>query len=82
MMYSERLYNELWDHPNLPQFHRVELVIEIVPRDQNVEDCRYYFVDHGRMGIFWLDEYKPSTIYHNVKGVQAQDHIGGQLTDP
>ena len=80
MQYSSWLYDQLWQHPHLPQFHHLELVLEIVPKSQDAEDCQYYFVDHSRRVVFWLIEYKPSTIYHNVKGVQAEDHIGGTFT--
>ncbi|KIM59079.1 hypothetical protein SCLCIDRAFT_1037766 [Scleroderma citrinum Foug A] len=73
--YSSWLYDQLWQYPNLPQFHHLELVIEIVPKSQDAEDCQYYFVDHSRRVVFWLCEYKPSPIYHHVEGVQAEGHI-------
>ena len=79
MQYASYLYDQLWQHPDLPQFHHLELVLEIVPKGQDAEDCLYYFVDHIRRVIFWLCEYKPSAIYHSFKGVRAEDHIGGSF---
>jgi len=76
MQYSSSLYDKLWQHPDLPQFHHLDLVLEIVPKSQDAEDCQYYFVDHSRRVVFWLCEYKPSMIYDGVKGVKADDHIG------
>ena len=81
MQYSSWLYDQLWQHPHLPQFHHLELVLEIVPKGQNAEDCQYYFVDHSRRVVFWLCKYNPSDgIYCSVMGVQAEDHIGGTFT--
>jgi len=76
MLYSSYLYDQLWQYPDPPQFHHLELVLDIVPKSQDDEDCQYYFVDHSRRVVFWLCEYKPSRIYCYVKGVQAEDHIG------
>jgi hypothetical protein len=65
-----KLRREL-DHANYPA---VELVIDISHDEQSVT-CKYYFVSHRHLAVFWLSDYIPDCIFYGVEGVEASDHI-------
>ncbi|KIJ12750.1 hypothetical protein PAXINDRAFT_101109 [Paxillus involutus ATCC 200175] len=65
-----KLRREL-DHAKYPA---VELVIDISHDEQSVT-CKYYFVSHRHLAVFWLSDYIPDCIFYGVEGVEASDHI-------
>ncbi|KIK17297.1 hypothetical protein PISMIDRAFT_111762, partial [Pisolithus microcarpus 441] len=59
----------------LPFHLDAELVITEVPGPKGRRDFGYYFVDHRRRLLFWVDDYDLSEVFFNVKGVTARDHM-------
>lgn len=59
----------------LPSHLDVELVITTVPGPEKRGDLGYYFVDHQRRLLFWVNNYNLSNIFSGVKGVTARDHM-------
>ncbi|KIJ63456.1 hypothetical protein HYDPIDRAFT_113488 [Hydnomerulius pinastri MD-312] len=65
----------LWRKIDVAKYSNAELVIEIL-YDENYETCKYYFVSHDALLLFWLQEFIPDVLFSGVKGVEANDHIG------
>ncbi|KAG1733752.1 hypothetical protein EDB19DRAFT_1911469 [Suillus lakei] len=56
-------------------FHAsVELTLERVEVDEQ-EKWGYYFVDHDRRVIFWLEPYTSRELLDNVRGVKRKGHV-------
>ncbi|KAH7886377.1 hypothetical protein F5I97DRAFT_1274383 [Phlebopus sp. FC_14] len=60
---------------NLPDSN-IELALEL-SRDETTKRkvCLYYFVDLERKLLFWLEDFDPSGMYGNVRGVKEPTHI-------
>ena len=68
-----QLQNQAQDlHDALPD--DVELVLEIVPF-QHKSICGYYFVNHSRRCLFWLEKFDASGICDDVKAVVSLPHL-------
>lgn len=53
------------------------LVLELKGKE---EVCHYYFVQHDKRLLFWLQDLtEPICIYEKVKGVKSDTHISGCL---
>ncbi|KIJ63166.1 hypothetical protein HYDPIDRAFT_41421 [Hydnomerulius pinastri MD-312] len=56
----------------------IDLVLGISCPDPKLPDnwhCNYYFADHKKRLIFWLDEYSAGPILFNVEGAQEECHL-------
>ncbi|KAG2138067.1 uncharacterized protein EDB93DRAFT_1253450 [Suillus bovinus] len=53
----------------------VELVVELTRKPNNDRVYRYYFVDHPKRLLFWLDEISTERIFDGVLGVEKWSHI-------
>ncbi|KAG2128967.1 hypothetical protein DEU56DRAFT_915289 [Suillus clintonianus] len=53
----------------------IELVMELTRSKNNVRICRYYFVDHYKRLLFWLDEISTERIFDGIQGVEKWSHI-------
>jgi hypothetical protein len=52
------------------------LALELL--DQRSGVCNYYFVQHDRRLLFWVQDFdEPMRIYEHVKGVKSDTHISG-----
>ncbi|KIK95019.1 hypothetical protein PAXRUDRAFT_412132 [Paxillus rubicundulus Ve08.2h10] len=65
---------KLWRKLDHAKYPAVELVIDISHDEQSVT-CKYYFISHQYLAVFWLSDYIPDCIFHGVEGVEASDHI-------
>ncbi|KIJ59926.1 hypothetical protein HYDPIDRAFT_117814 [Hydnomerulius pinastri MD-312] len=65
----------LWRKIGVAKYANAGLVIEIL-YDDMYETCKYYFVSHDALLLFWLQEFIPDVLFSGVKGVEANDHIG------
>ncbi|KAH7890171.1 hypothetical protein F5I97DRAFT_1850702 [Phlebopus sp. FC_14] len=68
----------LWHKANKDQHIRnwgsIELVLSVSWSDDR-DICQYYFVSHDDLVVFWLEDFVTDSIFYNVKGVEAIDHI-------
>ena len=56
----------------------VELVLALTCPDPSQPwswQCNYYFADHKKQVIFWLDDYFAGPILFNVSGVREDSHL-------
>ncbi|KAG2368659.1 hypothetical protein BDR07DRAFT_1390523 [Suillus spraguei] len=69
----EKAYQEVRNAlTDIPSF--VELGLELMVEDGK-EKWGYYFVDHERRVIFWLEDYKFLELVNNVRGVKRKSHV-------
>jgi hypothetical protein len=64
-------------YPNGPPFPTTDydLVLDIVEtRDKEVV-WQYYFVDHNKKTLFWLERYDMSMLLYDMPGVTEPGHI-------
>jgi len=74
----ERQFAEL--NPNWgPPMNRYDLVLDIIETKDKKKIPQYYYVDHDKRTLFWLDGYDLSNVLYEVPGVQEPDHIRHRL---
>jgi hypothetical protein len=69
----ERQLAEL--NPNWGPMNRYDLVLDILETKDKKKIPQYYYVDHDKRTLFWLDGYDLSNVLYEVPGVQEPDHI-------
>ncbi|KAI0293527.1 hypothetical protein BC826DRAFT_374251 [Russula brevipes] len=74
----ERQLAEL--NPNWgPPMNRYDLVLDIIETKDKRKIPQYYYVDHDKRTLFWLDGYDLINVLYEVPGVQEPDHIRHRL---
>ena len=58
---------------------RVELVLDLILRENTQYDCGYYFADHDRRCLFWLDDHDVTGILSEVKVPLSSSLVGEQV---
>lgn len=58
--------------------YKIEIPQEtcLVLEFRNPEDCGYYFVNHAKQCLFWLDEYNAMEFLSEVQVDYSPSHIG------
>ncbi|KAI0293521.1 hypothetical protein BC826DRAFT_374000 [Russula brevipes] len=59
--------------------NRYDLVLDIIETKDKRKIPQYYYVDHDKKTLFWLDGYDLSNVLYEVPGVQEPDHIRHRL---
>ncbi|KAF9240017.1 hypothetical protein BU15DRAFT_74245 [Melanogaster broomeanus] len=72
--HADNFATKLWAKVDPKQHPEVELVIDILYAEESVT-CKYYFVSHRLLAVFWIQDYIPDLIFYGLKGVEANDHI-------
>jgi hypothetical protein len=54
-----------------------DLVLDIVETTNGKTIWQYYYVDHAKKTLFWLDQYDMKKLLHEVSGAQEPGHISG-----
>ncbi|KAF9230823.1 hypothetical protein BU15DRAFT_68868 [Melanogaster broomeanus] len=72
--HAETFATKLWSDVDTERYPEVELVIDML-YDKDSVTCKYYFVSHEKLVVFWIHEYIPDSIFHGLTGVEANDHI-------
>jgi len=56
--------------------HLTHLIVDVELRKEGKPDCNYYFVQHDKRLVFWLDDFdEPMRIYEDVKGVKSGRYL-------
>ncbi|KAI0293519.1 hypothetical protein BC826DRAFT_1104964 [Russula brevipes] len=62
-----------------PPMNRYDLVLDIIETKDKKKIPHYYYVDHDKGSLFWLEDHDLSDVLHEVPGVQEPDHIRHRL---
>jgi len=61
-----------------PNDGNIELVVQLLRDSQSVQICRYYFINHSKRLLFWLEEQRTDMLFEGVKGVENLSHISAR----
>ncbi|OJA15331.1 hypothetical protein AZE42_03340 [Rhizopogon vesiculosus] len=53
----------------------IELVVQLLRDQQSVLICGYYFVDHPKRLLFWVEKQSTEKLFVGVQGVEKLSHI-------
>ncbi|KAF9225865.1 hypothetical protein BS17DRAFT_568634 [Gyrodon lividus] len=66
----------LWSELTEQDLSQLELVVELRHhvKEEPIVVCQYYFVNHTKRSLFWLDEYENPAFLADCKGVNSLSH--------
>jgi len=65
-------------HGVQPNDGNIELVVQLLRDSQKAQICRYYFINHSKRLLFWLEEQRTEMLFEGVKGVENLSHISAR----
>jgi hypothetical protein len=59
------------------QSSQIDVVLDLMSESPENDECGYYFVDHSKRVIFWLDVFNISTlqVWDFVPGIETSSHV-------
>jgi hypothetical protein len=79
-MYDPDLRAQVHEYIDLlerPPMNRYDLVLDIIETKDKKKIPQYYYVDHNKRTLFWLEGHDLSDVLREVPGLQEPDHIRG-----